>query len=325
MGRVSQSAALRLVGMARSSWHYRHHPRARAVEVKPQRDRRSDRWLSDAEEKLIMEWLNTDPWQHTSAGEVYYVALDAGIYVASQRTWYRVAARQHLTRRPPRAAKYPPRAVPELVAATPNQVWSWDITKLPTPFTGQSYEFYVVIDLFSRYIVAHRVETVESDRLAKHMFTTAFDRLGVTPTIVHSDGGPSMTSKTLQQLFSDLTITTSRNRPRVSNDNPYSEAWFKTAKYHPGYPVDFHSLDQARTWADTFVDWYNTQHRHSGIAWHTPHSVYNGTFHQINHRRQTTLDTHHHQHPERYKNPPTAPELPIEAWINDPRRRLQTD
>jgi len=304
--------------MARSSWHYRHHPRPRAATVKPQRDRRSDRWLSDDDEKLIIDWLTTPPWQHTSAGEVFYVALDAGIYVASQRTWYRVAARQQLTRRPRRPARHPRRAIPELVAKAPNQVWSWDITKLPTLFKGQTYEFYVVIDLFSRYIVAYRVETLECDDLAKDMFTTAFGRHRVTPTIVHSDGGAAMTSKTVQQLFHDLTITTTRNRPRVSNDNPYSEAWFKTAKYHPGYPVEFNTLTQARGWADTIVDWYNHQHRHCGIAWHTPASVYTGTYHQITQQRQNTLDAHHAEHPERYKTHPQPPNYPSKPGSTTP-------
>jgi putative transposase len=323
---VSQTTALRLVGMARSSWYYFHHPRPPVLQPVPHGDRRSERWLTSADEAVIVAWLTAEQWRTTSIGELFTIAWDAGVYVGSRRSWYRVAVRYILPQRPPRrVAKHPPRAIPELVATAPNQVWSWDITKLPSRFRGRSFEFYVVLDLFSRYVVAWRVETHESDELARDMFAAAFTLHGLTPRVVHSDGGASMTSKTVQQLFTDLTISPSRNRPRVSNDNPYSEAWFKTAKYHPSYPVEFDTLEDARTWAGELIAWYNQQHRHSGIAWHIPANVHHGTHPEITRQRQAVLDHHYAQHPDRYSRHPTAPQLPIEAWINDPRRRLQTD
>jgi len=283
-------------------------------------------WLTVAEEEVIVWWLTAEQWLATSIGELFTIAWDAGVYVGSRRSWYRVARRQVLPQRPPRrVATHPPRAIPELVATAPDQVWSWDITKLPARYRGHSFEFYVVLDVYSRCVVAWRVETRESDDLARAMFLDAFTQRGVTPQVVHSDGGPSMTSKTVQELFTDLLISTSRNRPRVSNDNPYSEAWFKTAKYHPSYPVEFADLDQARQWAQDLITWYNNHHRHSGIGWHTPGSVHDGSYRQITQDRQLVLDRHYADHPDRYPRPPKAPPVPIEAWINDPRRRLQTD
>ena len=181
-----------------------------------------------------------------------------------------------------------------------------------------------MLDVFSRYVVAWRVEEREDDALAKAMFDSAFARHRMRPRVVHSDGGPSMTSSVVKELFADLGITASKNRPRVSNDNPYSEAWFKTAKYEPAYPEVFHTLGQARAWAAIFIDWYNTTHRHSGIAWHTPQSVFDGTWIDVQHARQATLDTAWAANPARFTSRPIAPDLPIEVWINDPARRFQT-
>jgi putative transposase len=322
---LSQTAALRMVGIARSSWFYRQHPRARVADPIPHEKRRSDHWLSEQDELVILAWLTAEQWLGTSIGQLFIIAWDAGVYVGSRRSWYRVAARHLVPERPPRrVASHPPRAIPELLATAPNQVWTWDITKLPTRFRRQSFEFYVVLDLFSRYVVAYRVETRECDELARDMFAQAFTRHQATPRVVHSDGGASMTSKSVQQLFADLAVSPSRNRPRVSNDNPFSEAWFKTAKYHPSYPEEFATLAQAREWAAELIGWYNHQHRHSGIAWHTPVSVFDGSYREITRKRQSALDSHYAQHPERYTHPPKAPQVPIEAWINDPRRRTQT-
>jgi transposase InsO family protein len=284
--------------------------------------RRSCHWLDEHDELVILAWLTAEQWLGTSIAELFTIAWDAGVYVGSRRSWYRVAARRAVPRRPPRrVATAASRAIPELVATAPNQVWSWDITKLPTRFRGQSLEFYVVLDLFSRYVVAYRVETREGDDLARDMFAQAFAWHQARPRVVHSDGGASMTSKSVQQLFADLGISRSRNRPRVSNDNPFSEAWFKTAKYHPSYPEEFATLEQAREWAGDLIGWYNHQHRHSGIAWHTPASAFDGSYRTIARQRQAVLDNHYAQHPERYARPPKAPQLPIQAWINDPSRR----
>lgn len=206
------------------------------------------------------------------------------------------------------------------------QVWSWDITKLPGPYRGVTYDFYVTLDLFSRAIVGWRVEDGESDALAADMFRTAFTAHGAVPRVVHSDGGPAMTSKTVTVLLRDLGITTSRNRPRVSNDNPFSESAFKTCKYRPTYPGWFPSLDAARAWAGEFVTWYNTDHRHSSLEGHTPASVHDGTWAAVHHRRQQALDGLYAAHPHRFTRRPTAKTPLATVTINQPKtnHRLQT-
>ena len=321
---MSLNKSLWLTGMAKSSWHYLAHPRPAKADPVRHDQRSSDVWLTEAERDQIVAQLARDDLAALSVGEAFAVVLDEGTYIASRSSWYRVAAAHRLSGDRRRTATHPPRTVPEQVAYQVADLWSWDITKLPTMIRGAFYEFYVVLDVFSRYVVGWRVEEREDDDLAKGMFETAFDRHGMRPRVVHSDGGPSMTSYTVKELFADLNIETSRNRPRVSNDNPYSEAWFKTAKYEPFYPVTFDSLDDARQWAATFVTWYNTTHRHSGIAWHTPQSVFDGTWIDVQRIRQGTLDTAWQANPKRFTTRPTAPQLPIAVWINNPTRRFQT-
>lgn len=328
---MSQTQALRLAGLARSTWHYLHHPRPRVAEPKPQAQRRSSVWTTPAEEQLILARLAHPAYALLSIAAVFIKTLDAGVYIASMRTWHRVAERHRLQRRTGqrRRAKHRSRAIPELLATGVNQVWSWDITKLATPVRGQFYEFYVVLDVYSRYVVGYRVEEVEADEFARDMFESAMNHHRCRPEVVHSDGGPSMTSTVVTEFLSELKIRLSRNRPRVSNDNPYSESAFKTAKYRPDYPENFHSLEQARSWADDYVHWYNHHHQHSGIAWHTPHNVYTGAHHEITAHRQAVLDQHYRTHPHRHHNPPTAPQLQTQVWINKPAEtpdhRLQTD
>lgn len=316
--------SLALVGMAKSSWHYLAHPRPAKADPVRHDQRSSTLWLSPAEQDQIVAQLARDDLGALSVGEAFAVVLDEGTYIASRSSWYRVAAARRLSGDRRRTATHPPRTVPEQVAYQVADLWSWDITKLPTAIRGAFYEFYVVLDVFSRYVVGWRVEEREDDELAKDMFETAFDRHHMRPSVIHSDGGPSMTSSTVRELFADLDIETSRNRPRVSNDNPYSEAWFKTAKYEPFYPVTFDSLLDARQWAATFVTWYNTTHRHSGIAWHTPQSVFDGTWIDVQTTRQATLDTAWQANPKRFTKHPIAPQLPIAVWINNPTRRFQT-
>jgi transposase InsO family protein len=314
---------LRLAGLARSSWHYLQHPRPRVASPKPQATRRSPVWTTAAEEQQVLSRLAHPAYALLSIAAVFIKALDAGVFIASMRTWYRVAQRHRVQRRTGqrRRATHRSRAIPELLATAVNQVWSWDITKLPTPIRGQFYEFYVVLDVFSRYVVGYRVEEVESDQLARDMFETAMTGHGARPEVVHSDGGPSMTSSVVTEFLTELKIRLSRNRPRVSNDNPYSESAFKTAKYRPDYPEIFHSLEQARAWADDYIRWYNHDHQHSGIAWHTPHNVYTGAHHQVTARRQAVLDRHYQANPHRHHQPPTAPRLEAEVWINNPAKR----
>ena len=323
----SQRAALSVLGLSGSTWHYRTRPRARAVDPVPHTARVARHWLEPAEQDAILALLVTAFAAGKAVYQGFYEALDAGDPVASLSTWHRLA-RAHLgAARPVRRRRtHRASAIPQLCATGVLQVWSWDITKLPGPYRGINYDFYVAVDVFSRAIVAWRVEDRESDQLAADMFRAALDACGGRPRVVHSDGGPSMTSKTVTELLRDLGIQTSRNRPRVSNDNPYSESLFKTAKYRPGYPRWFATLADARAWAEDFVTWYNTSHRHSALEGHTPASVHDGSWVQAHHARQATLDQLYAQRPHRFSTPPILKTPLAAATINQPktRDRLQT-
>ncbi|WP_344572549.1 DDE-type integrase/transposase/recombinase, partial [Winogradskya humida] len=213
------------------------------------------------------------------------------------------------------------RTRPELVARGPQQVYSWDITKLAGPAKGVYYDAYVMIDIYSRFIVGARVHARESGPLAKSMMREVFDTHGV-PHVVHADRGTSMTSNSVAELLEDLTVTRSHSRPKVSNDNPYSEAWFKTLKYAPVFPDRFASLAQARVFMTEFVTWYNHAHRHSGIGLHTPAEVHHGRHHTVRDTREQTLTTARTANPERFTTANVLPkvlDLPDQAWINRPQ------
>jgi transposase InsO family protein len=318
MPQLSQRQALHLVGMARSTWHYAHHPRPAVAAPVPHAARRSDRWLTDAEEATILACLDDPAMPAGSVGERWARAFDAGVYVASARTWYRLARRHRRTRPRPAKSSVAARPVPRLCADAPHAVWSWDITWLPTPIRGQHYACYVVLDVYSRAVVAHHVAERESGVTAAAMLAAAVTQVGKTPRIVHADGGAAMTSQPVQHLFAHLGIAPSHSRPSVPNDNPYSEAWFKTAKYHPGAPPVVTSLAEAQGWLDAFVAWYNHEHRHAGIGWQTPANVLSGQHQAVTHRRQQLLAAAHVAHPTRYRQPPCAPVVPTDAWINKP-------
>lgn len=324
----SQTKALRLLGIATSSWHRRTHPAPDCPDPKPHTQRRSDSWLADSEIAQITDLLMVAFDDRKSVYQGYYEALDAGCPVASLASWYRIARAYLDALRPvrPRRARRKSAGMPQWEATGVLQVWSWDVTWLPGVYRGVSYAFYVTIDVFSRKIVAWRVEEREDDDLAKEMFEKAFAQYDAVPDIVHSDGGKVMTSKTLAVLFHDLGITTSRNRPRVSNDNPFSESLFKTAKYWPGYPRHFASLDQARQWAGHFVEHYNNQHRHSALEGHTPASIHDGTWIQIHHARQANLDQLYTANPARYARRPTVrkPDQFVSLNTRKTEHRLQT-
>lgn len=313
--------------MSRASWHYFHQPRAKTPDPVPHTQRRSDAWLCEAEQDQIAGYIEAAYRQGWSVYQAFCEALDAGDPVASLASWYRIERRRVAAARPVRKRrKHRASALPSLVATAPMQAWTWDITHLKGPYVRVSYQLYAVIDVFSRKIVTWRVETCEDDDLAKEMFDDAFAACGAQPRIVHSDGGPSMTSNTVTGLFAKLGIEVSKNRPRVSNDNPYSEAWFKTAKYAPAYPAYFTDIAQARAWASDFVDWYNHHHRHSSLEGHTPASVHDGSWRAVHHRRVATMDTLYRAHPARFHRPPVVKTPMAHVAINHPisDQRLQT-
>ena len=217
------------------------------------------------------------------------------------------------------AATHPARVKPELLATRPGQVWSWDITKLRGPERGVYYDRYVILDIYSRYVVGWTVAAREDADIAKDMIKEAMTVHG-RPGSLHADRGTSMTSKPVAQLLVDLGVTRSHSRPHVSNDNPFSEAAFKTLKYAPVFPDRFGCLADARAFCEQFFSFYNHEHRHSGIGLHTPASVHHGTAVQVRAHRAVTLDAAYAAHPDRFRRPPVPPRLPAAAWINQPSR-----
>ncbi|TFC87626.1 transposase [Cryobacterium sp. TMT3-29-2] len=240
-------------------------PTARTVLVPANR-------LDVLERARILAVVNSARFVDLPPIQIYAQLLDEGVYLASISTIYRVLAENQQVRERRRLPRHPPRAIPELVATGPGQVYTWDIPKLPGPIKGKYYDCYVMIDIYSRYIVGVKVHPAESAILAAEMMTETFSIHG-TPQVVHADRGTSMTSKTVAALLSHLEVTKSHSRPRVSNDNPYSEAWFKTLKFAPVFPQSFGSLGDARRFMNAFVEGYNHSHRHTGIGLNTPANV----------------------------------------------------
>ena len=275
--------------------------------------------LSDVERARVLAVLNSDEFVDAAPVQVYARLLAAGTYLCSISTMYRVLAANAQVKERRRLARHPARARPELVATGPGQVYTWDITKLAGPAKGCYYDAYVMIDIYSRYIVGAHVHGHESGVLAQEMMKQIFGIHGV-PQVVHADRGTSMTSKTVAALLGDLGVTRSHSRPKVSNDNPYSEAWFKTLKYAPVFPERFGSLHHARTFLDDFVHAYNHEHHHTGIGLHTAADVHYGHAAATTAARSQTLTQARAAHPERFANQadPNILKLPEAAWINPP-------
>jgi len=277
--------------------------------------------LSDAEFDALLDVLRSEEFVDLAPAQVWAMLLDAGTYLASISTMYRVLRSQDEVRERRRQATHPPRVRPELVARGPNQVWSWDITKLKGPSKGVYYDLYVIIDIFSRYVVGWMVAPTETAELAKAFIADTITTHGVTGDVltIHADRGTSMTSKPVAVLLAELGVTRTHSRPRVSNDNPYSEAAFKTLKYCPAFPERFGSIEDARTFCAEFFEYYNHHHRHSGIALHTPASMHFGTADDVQAARTTVLNAAYAANPRRFCNRrPAAPKMPTIAWINKP-------
>jgi putative transposase len=276
----------------------------------------------------VLATLDSDRFVDKAPAQVYAELLDEGVRLCSIRTMYRVL-RDHAQVRERRAQRRHPTYVkPRLVATKPNQVWSWDITKIAGPTRGGYFSLYVVIDIFSRFVVGWAVARTESARVGKAIIDDACRRHGIQPgqLTVHADRGSPMVAKSTALLFSDLGIQQSHSRPRVSDDNPFSEAAFRTFLYRPTMPERFGSLEDARaTFADLF-DWYNERHYHSGIALLTPADLHRGRHREIIEARQQVLDEAHHAHPERFvRGRPIHPSPPPVVWINPPATALASD
>lgn len=316
---VGVVVACRLVGRSRATHHRQANPKLRVHGPWPKAQHPAE--LAPAEREQVLQVLNSEVYADLAPAQVYARELDEGRYWCSERSMYRILAAAGQSGERRRQATHPPRKIPELIADGPGQVWSWDITKMRGPAKGRWYHAYVVLDIFSRYIVGWRIESVEDGHLAAELVNDIVTETGRPPGWLHADGGAAMTSKPLASLLVDLDVTRSHSRPRQSNDNPYSEAAFKTLKYTPDYPARFASIGHARTWMDGFVACYNHEHRHSGIGYYTPASVHHGTAGLVRDQRQATLDAAYANHPERFNRRPEAPRLPEKAAINDPARR----
>ena len=264
--------------------------------------------------------LNSERFCDQAPRQVWATLLDEGSYLCSVSTMYRLLRQRHQVRERRRQARRPALVKPELVATGPNQVWSWDITKLAGPYKWSWFQLYVILDVFSRYALAWLVAPRESARLAEELIAQAvYDHdVGPGQLTIHADRGSSMTSKTVSQLLADLDVAQSHSRPHQSNDNPFSEAQFKTLKYFPTFPRRFGSIVAARSFVDGFFEHYNHQHRHSGIGLHTPADVHFGRAEQVRAQRQVVLDAAYATRPDRFRRPPLAPRVPMEVWINEP-------
>ncbi len=313
-----------LVGYPRASFYRHRTPKTPGREPIPQKDRPQPAALTETESGQILRLLNTPEYEGFSICQTFYRAWDAGVYVASKSSWYRVAraAGQVADRR--RQATGSPKKIPELVSTGPSQVWSWDITKLKTTVRGRYFNLYVIVDIFSRRVVGWRLEHHEDSDLAQDMIRVAVtNNGGKAPAYLHSDNGAAMVSGTVSLLLEKLGIDKSFSRPRVSNDNPYSEALFKTAKYDLAFPEIFDTIEEARTYFEWFVHEYNNNHRHSGVAWNTPDDVHYGRTDAVTRNRSRLLVTAFRTHPERYASHPKPPALPGRVCINEPKQKTQ--
>jgi putative transposase len=316
---VGTKGACHAVDRARAS-HYRRKRPSAAGPPKPRPT--PPNALSDRERAAVLEILHGERFVDRAPAQVWATLLDEGTYLGSPSTMYRLLRTNDEVRERRRQATHPPRTVPELVAAEPNRVWSYDATALRGPARGTWYDLFVMLDIFSRYspgwMVVERGQDARVVRDWIEAIVVASGPMGLLN--IHADRGSAMTSKVVAVLLADLCIGRTHSRPHVSNDNAYSEAAFKTLKYCPAFPERFGSLQHARVFADEFFAAYNHHHRHSGIGYHTPASVHFGTASAVRAERALVLDAAYAAHPDRFVNgAPTPPDLPGPAWINKPK------
>jgi putative transposase len=305
------------MGLARATYYRHLTPRPRPARPTPRRA------LKPAERQAVLDVLHETRFVDLAPAEVYATLLDEGRYLCSERTMYRVLAENQEVRERRNQLRHPEYKKPELLATAPNQVWSWDITKLLGPAKWTYFYLYVVIDIFSRYVVGWMVAHRESATLAEKLVGECCQREGIQPGQLglHADRGAPMTSKALALLLTDLGVTKTHSRPHVSNDNPFSEAQFKTMKYRPEFPARFGCIEDARAFCRAFFAWYNEYHRHGGIGLLTPHDVHHGLSQERVVARARVLALAYDAHPERFTaGRPIPPAEPTEVWINPPAK-----
>jgi putative transposase len=273
------------------------------------------------EREEVRDVLNSERFQDQSPRQVYAALLDEEEYLCHWRTMYRVLEEHDEVRERRNQLRHPTYARPELLATGPNQLWSWDITRMRGPVTWSYYYLYVMLDVFSRYVVAWLLAEQELSALAQELVAAAYAKQNIKPgqLTIHADRGAPMMAKSMAMLMSDLGINESHSRPHVSDDNPYSEAHFHTVKYRPDYPDRFGCLSHARSWSEGFFPWYNNEHHHSALHLLTPADVHYGRAAEKLAQRQAVLQRAYAAHPERFVNgPPTVAQLPAAVWINRP-------
>ena len=319
---IGRKQACKVLGRSRASHYRRKQPPRHG----PPAPRRSPRALSPAETETVIATLNEERFCDKAPAQVWATLLDEGTYLASVSTMYRLLRERHQVRERRAQARRPAMIKPELVAAAPNQVWSWDITKLAGPYKWTWFQLYTILDVYSRYVVGWMVAPRESAKLAEQLIADAVHTHQISDgeLTLHADRGSSMTSRTVSQLLADLGVLQSHSRPHQSNDNPYSESQFKTLKYSPTFPKRFANIASARSFCDQFFEHYNNEHRHSGIGLNTPANVHYGLADIVRQKRQNVLDVAYATHPDRFRKPPQAPTIPDAVWINQPQEEPTT-
>jgi putative transposase len=307
---------------------YRHRARRNEPPLAVRKRPSPPRALKPEERQQVLDVLHSEEFMDKAPQEVYAAVLDQGQYLCSIRTMYRILEENEEARERRNQLRHPSYAKPELLATAPNQVWSWDITKLLGPVKWTYFYLYVILDILSRYVVGWMVASREAAALAQKLIQETMEKQNIQPgqLTIHADRGTSMKSKPVALLLSDLGVTKTHSRPQVSDDNPYSEAQFKTLKYRPDFPDRFGSLEDARAFSQAFFTWYNLEHHHSGIGLMTPHVVHYGLAEKTYRARERVLLAAFQAHPERFVHKRPAPlALPKEAWINPPKPRNETE
>jgi putative transposase len=313
---VGIQAACAVLGLPRSSFYRQQRPL-----FGPSKKAVSARALSLPEREAVRDCLHEERFQDRSPAAVYATLLEEGVYHSSRRTMYRLLEQDGETRERRDPLTHPPYQKPELLATAPNQLWSWDITKLKGAAKWTYFYLYVILDVFSRYVVGWMVAPRETAELAKRLIADTCEKQDIQTgqLTIHADRGSSMRSKPVAFLLADLAVTKSHSRPYVSDDNPYSESHFRTLKYRPDFPDRFGCIEDSRAFCQKFFAWYNEEHRHSGIELLTPSMVHYGQAGAVIERRQVVLDAAYQAHPERFvRSAPKSLGVPKEVWINKP-------
>lgn len=314
--RLGVRATCKTLGVSPASYYRSRRPR-----TMPDR-RRPPRRLASDERARVLSILHEERFVDRAPGQVYATLLDEETYVCSERTMYRILGENQEVKERRDQLRHPKYAAPELLATRPNELWSWDITKLRGPKKWSYFYLYVIMDVFSRYVVGWMIERRALSSSASRLIKETCSRQGIEfeQLTLHSDRGAQMTSKTVAHLLADLAVTKSLSRPHVPDDNPYSESQFKTLKYRPEFPERFGSEEHARSVCARLIGWYNTEHHHSGLGFLTPHDVHCGRAEEKTAKRKAVLRAAYASHPERFpRGIPSPPRLPESVWINKPK------